>query len=308
MHEIDENSKTFFAIPSNFADLVNGVVFNGRPVIDPKDLLTSETERISEDEKKSFYVDVAKKWILKNVKVTLITIENQNYVDYGMVIRNMRTELLSYINQMNEIKEYHKSNKDLKGDEYLSNVAKSDLLTPVITVVVYLGEKPWDGPRELYDILDMDKNLEMAVNNFKLNLFDYHDYDDISMFNGEVYKLINILKIRDDKNKLYEYVHKNKYIKATTGKLIYSLVGLKTENVHYVSTMKGDVIDMCKGLADLCADERQAGIEQGIEKGIEGIIRSCKELIGLKEVAIEQLLKTYDMSRELAEEKVEKYW
>ncbi len=35
-------------------------------------------------------------------------------------------------------------------DEILSGIKKTDALIPVITVVVYYGEKPWDGATSLH--------------------------------------------------------------------------------------------------------------------------------------------------------------
>jgi len=305
MHEIDAKCKAFFSVPQNFADLVNSVVFKGHPVINPNDLENAETEIISEDEGKSFFVDVAKTWILKNIKVTIIAIENQNYVDYGMIIRNMRTELLNYIKQVNAIKEYHKEQKDLKGDEFLSGISKSDLLTPVITVVVYLGEEPWDGPRELYDVLDIDNKIAMAVNNYKLNLFDYHEYQDASLFTGEVKKILEILKIRSNKNAIQNYAKNNRYMYKTTGELMNALVGIKMDKNNVIKTAKGEnMIDMCKGLAELCEDYRKEGIEQGIIT----LVHSFKDIACSKEVVIIQLVKQYNLAQADAEEYVRKYW
>ena len=312
MHDIDVSSKAFFSVPRNFADVVNAVVFKGHPVIDPDDLKATETERISEDETKSFFVDIAKQWILKNLKVTLITIENQNYIDYGMVIRNMRTELLTYIKQVNEIKEYHRVQKDLKGDEFLSGVSKDDLLTPAITVVVYLGEEPWNGPRQLYDILDMDDKLALAVNNYKLNLFDYHDYEDTSAFKGEVRKLLELLKIRGDKDAIKEYTMRNRYMNTETGRLVSALIGVNISKLRHIKTMKGDVLDMCKGLEELCNDCRAEGLEQGIKQGLEQGIRATinclKKYTELKEVGIRQLMEQFDLLEDEAAQYVEKYW
>ena len=39
--------------------------------------------------------------------------------------------------------------------EFLSGVRKSDVLQPIITIVLYFGKQKWDGPCSLKDLLDM---------------------------------------------------------------------------------------------------------------------------------------------------------
>ncbi|RHO24211.1 hypothetical protein DW212_09645, partial [Eubacterium sp. AM18-10LB-B] len=46
-------------------------------------------------------------------------------------------------------------------DEFLSGMRKEERIHPVFTLVVYYGEKPWDGPRRLKDMMvDMPNWME----------------------------------------------------------------------------------------------------------------------------------------------------
>ena len=38
----------------------------------------------------------------------------------------------------------------------MSRFAKKDRLLPVVTLVLYCGEKPWDGARSLHGMLELD--------------------------------------------------------------------------------------------------------------------------------------------------------
>ena len=67
----------------------------------------------------------------------------------------------------------------LTSEEFLSGLRKGDKLMPIITAVVYLGEKPWDGPRSLFDMLDVqDERLYRFLNDYKLNLISHADMAD----------------------------------------------------------------------------------------------------------------------------------
>ncbi len=48
---------------------------------------------------------------------------------------------------------------------------KDDKLKPVITLVLNLSGKPWDGPVELHEILNVkNKKLLQYINNYRLNI------------------------------------------------------------------------------------------------------------------------------------------
>lgn len=291
----DVYSKSFFSIPRNFADLINGVVYAGKPVVDPKDLEAMETERISDEEEKSYYVDVSKIWNLNGTRLALFVVENQKYIDVGMVIRNMVTEALEYRKQLCDIKDYHKAANDVKEAEYLSKIAKEDMLTPIITVVVYLGDEPWIKPRELYDMLDVDERLKPFIYNYSLNLFDYHDYADSSIFEGEVAKLVEALQARNSEEATKKFINKNSFMKKTSAKLIGKLLGIKNLKKSEIITLKGEMINMCKawddhynsGVKDGENRGKAKGMKEGEEKGrIDTLVQLVRDgLLSLSEAA-----------------------
>ncbi len=49
--------------------------------------------------------------------------------------------------------------------------AQEDRLHPIITIVIYYSEKPWDGPLSLKDmVMDMPPELERVFSDYKINL------------------------------------------------------------------------------------------------------------------------------------------
>ena len=43
---------------------------------------------------------------------------------------------------------------------------------PVITIVVYYGEKAWDGAVTLHEMLNIPKEMKEFVNNYKMRLVE----------------------------------------------------------------------------------------------------------------------------------------
>lgn len=87
-----------------FADQINGALFNGRQIVKPEELEPDESQtvitgEISGAENLKTVVDKVRIW--KGKKLHILAVENQNYVDYQMVLRNMLSESIGYRKQWN---------------------------------------------------------------------------------------------------------------------------------------------------------------------------------------------------------------
>lgn len=95
----------------------------------------------------------------------ILAIENQQAIHYAMPLRCMVYDSLVYLNQVTDLSAKNRHTGKMKGaDEFLSGIQKTDRLVPCCTVVIYYGEKEWDGPRTLADMMrfgnsEEEKNL-----------------------------------------------------------------------------------------------------------------------------------------------------
>lgn len=152
-HEKDVTVNRYLSDPVRFADLFNGAFFGGKPLINADDLWDLETSSktiIGNKSSKRITVhrhrDLIKKFVFGE-QFAILACESQNELHYAMPIRTMLYDALSYNKQAEDIKKRHRKNNDLKiSAEYLSGMKKTDTIAPVITLVVYFGEKPWDIP------------------------------------------------------------------------------------------------------------------------------------------------------------------
>ena len=129
--------------------------------------------------------DKIRRW--KGRYVSLMVLENQSYVDYRMVLRAMKTEVMGYEKQQREaLAEAKVKGIEWNSHEYLSRMKKEQKFVPIITLVLYMGtDQPWDGARSLHELLEIDERLKPFVNDYKLNLYDYHEHQDFSVFKTE---------------------------------------------------------------------------------------------------------------------------
>ena len=116
----------YFKDKRRFADLFNGIYFQGKKVICAEDLLESsevfdeveaeKQERLERGKRIERIRDVI--MVNRNgVMLCMMGIENQNIVDYTMPFRCMQYDTMEYSHQLNELRRENEVN-----DCYVSNV------------------------------------------------------------------------------------------------------------------------------------------------------------------------------------------
>lgn len=97
------------------------------------------------------------------IRLALLGIENQTAIDDDMPLRVIGYDGAAYRWQLNADK------KQADGQEERKEKVKR---YPVITVVLYFGDKPWKKPRCLYDRLVIPDRLRPFVNDYRINVID----------------------------------------------------------------------------------------------------------------------------------------
>ena len=140
-----------------FADIVNAVVFQGKPVIRPEDLReVHPVSAYSEGDFRQLERDIAKRWVKGETTLCFLGAENQNEIDPDMLFRNIGYDGVTYREELNRGKEQY----------------------PVITFVLYYGDKPWNKPLSLYERLgNIPKELKRYVNDYRMILIDIKRLD-----------------------------------------------------------------------------------------------------------------------------------
>lgn len=338
MGKIDIYESDYLENSEIFADLVNGVLYGGEQVVKPQELGEQDGELrsiLGRNVKKTIR-DKVKLW--NGMALTVFSVESQTRVDYRMVVRAMLAESMGYDKQCKKFKEKlererkEKPNSKKKAakltqDEFLSGMRKSDRFTPIITIVVYYGkEKPWDGAKELHELLDIGRNEKKIlpfVSNYRLNLFDYHDYENFGQFRSELQYVFEFLRYSGEKDQMKKKLaeHKKQYDKMSCqAKILLT----KLTNIKEISGVKPEEFakgefSMCKAFEDMKEEGRIEGIKEGIKKGerkarkereksIRSLLRVIKQFNGSKEQGINILIEEHQLSRKAAMKKVALYW
>lgn len=303
MGRSDEYQFDYLDDAEHFADQINGALFRGRQVVKPGELEEADRQTVflgkEDDARKNIRTVVDKARIWRGGLIHILVIENQSYVDYHMVLRNMLSESLNYQRQWKQKKRTHERKKDLKNgtDEFLSGMAKHEKFMPVVTLVVYCGtEHSWDGARSLYDLLEVDEELKGFITNYRLNLYDCHEHDSFDEYKTGLRQLFEVVRYGREKEKLKKLLEENKEtysrIDGDTRELL-EVVGKVRIGKEYEIMEGGERrYDMCKAFMDMKLEGIEEGIQKGIQEGrtegrLEHLVEAvCKKIMKDKPAAV----------------------
>lgn len=314
-----------------FADLFNGLVFEGEQVIRKEELtkLSGESAVVVKDKNRrrtsvKRYRDVVMEW--QGITLMVLALENQDKVNYQMPLKTMVYDTLNYTEQAREKwRALSKEQKrQLSGAERLSRYKKDNKLVPVITLVIYFGEDgEWDGPRELYDMLDMPEDsrkkalLHKLLPNYKLNLVELNKINELKIFNTDLQVMLGVVKYKKDKRKLIKYTEANKeYFSSMSDEEADALIALLNDKkglANWIEKQREEYEgkevewDMCQAIRDLVEDGRiegrkegrREGRKEGLAKYVRGLEALAKNVGGIEAACklMETSVDEYELAR-----------
>ena len=269
-----------------YADLFNGIVFQGKQMIMPEDLELTETESdiLLTDKNRNTkeiqrHRDIVMKWKY-DVKLVLLACENQERIHYAMPVRNMLYDSLAYTEQIRRLHELQRDEKEYKltRDEFLSKFRKNDKISPIITLVLYYGEDAWDGSIDLYGLFHEEalfrenEMLRQYIPNYKINLVEPGKMDTMKVFHSDLQEIFGMLKYKNKKTELMKYIKDREEYFRNVDMDTYHVI---REFLHSEKVLKAidegereETVDMCKALQDLYDEGIEVGIEKGIKEGM----------------------------------------
>ena len=249
MGEKDMSEKILEDYNDVFSDIVNVLLFHGQELIEPSALESisvhsqykGEDAKLHEQER-----DVAKKWKRYNVQLAIIGIENQTAVEKKMPFRLIGYDGASYKSQLQ---------------------ANAAPIAPVVTIVLYFGEKHWCKERNIKSLMNIPKELDPYVNDYKMEVFEIAWLTDeqLEMFKSDfkvvarffVNKRRNPDYVADDPTEIQHVDEVLKLLNVMTGDKRYEKIFQKKKGVR----------SMC----DVAERLEKMGIVKGIEIGrLEG--------------------------------------
>ena len=246
MGEKDIAEKILMDNDDVFTDVVNGLIFDGKPIVEEINLSNMKDKsqykisgKLHEQER-----DVAKVIECDGVKIMYVGIENQTDIDTDETIRVIGYDGTSYRGQL---------------------LGENEKKYPVVTLVLYFGERKWSRNKTLYETLDIPDNVKPFVNDYKINVFEiaYMTPEEVEKFTSD-FKIVADYFVQKRMKKDYKPI--NKVIKHVDEllKLMTVLTGDSRfeEQIKEMHKEEGEV-RMCEVLDKI----ENRGISRGIQIG-----------------------------------------
>ena len=276
--------KNYWRNNEQFADFFNAVLYEGKQVIKPDELEDMDTEESYVSENKKYVesvlasrdnIKIRKKSTKHDVELCILGMESQEHIHYAMPMRVMGYDYGSYKKQYDSNAVKYKTEKGLSDDEFISKMKRTDKFIPIITIVIYYGEKAWDGAVSLQGMLDIPEDMKAFINDYKMNLVEARK---------------NNLKLHNINNKdLFNlnYAAEHKVEKS----VIMTVTGAVNCKIDYNMIEKEADADMCTVFEETRKEgEAKAIIELGFEFGLS------------KEEILDRLQKKLNISLQKAQE------
>lgn len=298
MGEIDDIMYRYLSNRERFADLFNGILFQGKNIIFPDQLLetTGKYTAVSHKSAKGSHKkrisgrsrDV-KMLLQSRTGLYILAVENQTYADYSMPFRCMEYDALEYRRQLDELKSAHKALKDyVTREEYLCGIKASDRLIPVYTICLYHGETAWDGPRTLTDMMNFQDPpgiMQHFFADYPFRLFCVNARSDFDMFHTELRSLFLALNQRGDPSGLQQLLSEDpsyKHLSADTLETLAILLGMPQiweRRKEYKNPNREDY-NMCYAVRKWHEQDIASGRAEGIALGRnEGSLDKTKKVV-----------------------------
>ena len=259
-----------------FADIINGLLFDGNQEVKPEALENTTVHaqyKAEDDQIHELERDITKYWKEEEVELAICGIENQSTIEKNMPFRVIGYDGMAYRGQLQE---------------------KRKKVLPVVTVVLYFGtERHWNSKKNIKSLMEIPVHLDKFVNDYQMHVFEvaWLTEEQISHFHSDFRIVANFFA---NKRKNKDYIPDDpteiKYVDEVL-KLMQVMTGDKRYKEIF-SKKKEGVRSMCDVAERLEKMGWEKGIQQGMEQGIErGMEQGMKQ--GIQQGNIQKSVKIY---------------
>lgn len=316
--------KNYWNDNEQFADLFNAVLFDGKQIIESRELTDVDTEESSVLEHRDYAesikasrdnIKIQKKSSKYGMQFVLLGMESQEHIHYAMPMRIMGYDYGVYKKQYDSNAKQYKTAQGMEKDEYLSKMKKTDKLIAVVTVTIYYGKNPWDGAKSLHEMLDIPVEMKNYVNDYKMLLIEarkneliFHNMNNINLFSLLNSLLDKSKTLKEIKEQVLKYTKEHLVDKS----VIMAVAAATNCKLDYNTLDKGGEVDMCTLFEEIAKEGEEKGRAEGRAEGIaegkaKGIIKILKKYNENDNTIIMELVEELYISKSMAEDYLDKY-
>lgn len=292
MQEKNIITNAYWSDNERFADIINVGIFKAKKVLSAEKLeevngiLNTFIDKRGKKKGINRYRDVVKKAAF-GTNFMIMGIENQTDIHYVMPVRVMGYDFMSYDKQWKEIKKQHEKAKDLKGAEYLSGFSKTDKLAPMCTLVLYYGEKPWDGPTrlsELLDFTDVPESVKEVIADYPIHVIDVRRFTESEKLESDARLLFGILQREGNAEEMRSYREENEEAFSNMREEAYDAIAILTKSEGILEMKerrksKDPRQNLCKAFREMLEEDLRIEKEKLREQAREHVKQQVEEQV-----------------------------
>lgn len=262
MGQKDLAEKLLEDYPDVFADIINVFLFHGKQVVKEEELYATDvpsqykadTTQLHQQER-----DILKLWIHNGLAV-YFGVENQTASDSDMPLRIINYDGASYRKQL--LRDPKKKENEADEGGSADKIPKS-VRYPVVTIVLYFGNKPWKKNKTLRERVSRVEGL--CGEDYRIHVFEVAFLTDeqIAMFRSD-FKIIAEYFVKRRRGEVYEGNSQPiRHVDAVLKFLSVFAEDLRFLNLHLEK--RKEEINMCEILDRIENRGREEGIRIGRE-------------------------------------------
>lgn len=284
--------KDFVAFPDVAADVLNALLFDGETVVSAAELLPAPTETLyygnSGKRLRNQYEDLAKYEIREGQIRTMYLFANQTRPDGHMILRKA-----GYI-----------------GGAYREQYeGKTPCVCPVIELILYWGKECWHGCRsigQLFSGQDLPSKLKSYIDNIRLHVWEMrHLPQEVrERFDSDMRIVLDYLAEGNSYRSDRQVIHKSALIRMLKVLSEDYDIGDIEKQLITMNIREEDEITVC----ELFDQYERKGRGEGIRKGIQVLIQTCRDMkLSFTETA-ERVKKGFELDETELQENMKLYW
>ena len=294
MGRADTATTNFMRQNDVFADAFNFFLYQGDPVIDPKQLRELDPAELAMPYGADRKSEPVQKYrdILKGLAAMedgkraylLLGIEGQTRVHYAAPVKGMLYDALQYARQVEQTGRKHREKKEYgrRGSgEFLAGFYKEDRLLPVITLFISFSPEEWDGPRSLWEMVEVEDEAVLArLPDYRINLVTpaQLEKEAFGKFHSSLGDVLEFIKYSSDKEKLMDWLHQEKP-ELTMGRKEVEVLNACV-NAKLAIKEDEEEVEVCKAIEDY----KREAVEKATKEVTKEVTRDVTENMQLQSV------------------------
>lgn len=291
MGQKDLTQKNLESFPDVFADIINALLYEGRPILNPEKLQPAPTETIypsKDGNLRNQFHDVSKYEMQGEIIKLQYTIENEITPDRRLILRKFGYEGAVYREQYDR---------------------KTEEIYPVISLVLYWGKSRRRLGKNIHSLFHkgLPKEIMQYIDDAKLYVFDMRRLPEKvrERFQSDMRIVLDYLAEGKDYQPTHQpIVHVKEFLclmREVSGDARYEEILSRLENSHNLE--KGE-ITMC----ELLDKYENRGIEKGIRKGIKALVETCQEFGLTQAETVAKIINKFSLSQDEGMKYTQRYW